>query len=96
MEILRCASIDLKRGPRKIKSLEHIDAATISLCVDGVYDGDYIMCPQHPNEVIFVFGTGFWELLGGGSGYGWNEFDFKAKCGEGLHAITVIIGSYGG
>lgn len=31
-------------------------------CVD---QGQYLMCPDHPDHVIYVFGTDWWQALGG-------------------------------
>ena len=67
--------------------------------VDGSNDGDYIVCPQHPEEIIYVFGTRFWQLEEGpttGFRGGWHTLTLKCWCRFCGVTHRINIGSYGG
>jgi len=66
-----------------------------SLVIDGdcINDEDRLTCPVHHKEIIFVFGTGWWNLLGG-------TFDknpvWSVTCWECKKEYTVKAWSYRG
>ena len=64
---LRVFALDLPRG-EKIVPPDHRFChthgdGTICLDADMIADGDMLMCPKHPERVLFVFGTGWWEMV---------------------------------
>ena len=66
------------------------------LDVDASNDGDYIVCPEHPDEIIYVFGTNFWQKEGGESSFGWSTIWVKGWCYKCLKTYRIPLGSYGG
>ncbi len=42
-----------------------MEGHTIDIDGDCINDGDYLVCPQHNEKVIYVFGTDWWENGGG-------------------------------
>lgn len=66
------------------------------LDIDASNDGDYIVCPVHDQEIIFVFGTDWWRKWGGECSYGWTSLILEGWCWRCCKTYKIHVGSYGG
>lgn len=75
----------------------HVEPDHEDMDIDASNAGDYIVCPVHPEEIIYVFGTNFWKKEGGKCSYGWASLTLKDPyCSKCSRYYRVNVGSYGG
>ena len=66
------------------------------LDIDDSNEGDYIVCPNHNELIVYVFGTDFWRKEGGNSSYGWSSITVTGWCYKCNRHHRINLGSYGG
>ena len=64
--------------------------------VDGSSDGDYFVCPEHQEVIIYIMGTHFWESNGGDTNGGWSTVTVVGYCNLCRKHYNIVCGSYGG
>ena len=76
----------------------HIPTDGEDIDVDGSNDGDYVVCPIHPEEIIYVMGTHFWHLEGGANDFGgWDSLQLLGLyCPQCNKKHRFSVGSYSG
>lgn len=76
------------------KYIPHLNGDDID--IDDSNDGDYIVCPEHQDNIIYVLGTCFWEKEGGVAAYGWASITVNGWCYLCQKTHRINLGSYGG
>ena len=71
---------------------------SITLDADAVNAGDLLMCPSHPEKLLFLFGTGWWESNGGTVHHNGSHHNaaFEAYCSSCQAYWSVMAWSYAG
>lgn len=62
--------------------------------LDGSDDGDYVLCPVHREEIIYVTGTDQWK--GHPASFGWSTISTSGYCPRCQKHYPLSFGSYGG
>lgn len=64
------------------------------LDVDGTNDGDFIVCPIHEDEIVYVMGPNTWPKED--QSFGWTTTIVRGYCHQCRKHHLITLGSYGG